>query len=550
MKRKSILLWILILILMLLTTLSCRLTGAGGPPSNALILRVAASPNLQTWLDAAIADFNREKFESTTGKPLYVEATYLEAGAFAADLTHFTVYDLWIPEQVVWVDLVSESGYEAFGTDCVNLVHSPLVIAMWQPLAEALGWPGDDLGWLDLGSLAADPSAWAYYSGGQFGETFRLGHAHPGLTASGTATLLSVVQAAESQTEAVGADEIAEPIVQASVTAFESSVATFTSTANELTALMVERGPLYLNAAVTYENLVTEVAQEEASIIPIYPFEGTYMADFPGCINQEMGDDKTAGASAFRDFLLSPDAQVMAWEAGLRPLDAASIEETASQPLIDLDQPAVLFEQPSASSVMAVQELWKSARKAVNLVMVLDTSGSMDGDKLENVKAAAVDLINTMGQSDYVSILVYNLKSEVELLVDHARIGDSRDEVIRLVQGLTAWSGTPLYDSIAMAADQVAQTQSASTSNVIIVLTDGNDTESFNHRFNQSLVDQAKANNTTVYTIAYGRDADEDVLEELALQANGHFYLADEANIAEIYAEMSVMVGGSLGIGR
>ena len=53
------------------------------------------------------------------------------------------------------------------------------------------------LGWLDIGSLAADPSAWAYYSGGQFqGDVLRLGHTHPGLSGSGASTLLAIVQAA------------------------------------------------------------------------------------------------------------------------------------------------------------------------------------------------------------------------------------------------------------------------------------------------------------------------------------------------------------------
>jgi Ca-activated chloride channel family protein len=138
----------------------------------------------------------------------------------------------------------------------------------------------------------------------------------------------------------------------------------------------------------------------------------------------------------------------------------------------------------------------------------------------------------------------------VEIPVEHARVGENRQSLINLINGLTAWSGTPLYDSIAEAAESLARTQSASTSNAMVVLTDGLDTESFNYRFNDELINLAMGNDTTVYTIAYGNDADEDLLEELALQANGNFYQADEANIAEIYGEMSILFGGNLGIGR
>ena len=61
---------------------------------------------------------------------------------------------------------------------------------------------------------------------------------------------------------------------------------------------------------------------------------------------------------------------------------------------------------------------------------------------------------------------------------------------------------------------------------------------------------EATANNATVFTIAYGGDADENTLERLAIQANGNFFVGDEASIAAIYEEMSAAFGGSVGVGR
>ncbi|MBE2222411.1 MAG: hypothetical protein IAF02_12760, partial [Anaerolineae bacterium] len=57
-------------------------------------------------------------------------------------------------------------------------------------------------------------------------------------------------------------------------------------------------------------------------------------------------------------------------------------------------------------------------------------------------------------------------------------------------------------------------------------------------------------NDTTIFTIAYGGDADEDVLSTLALEGNGNFYRGDEASIEAIYDEMSAAFGGSVGVGR
>ena len=83
-----------------------------------------------------------------------------------------------------------------------------------------------------------------------------------------------------------------------------------------------------------------------------------------------------------------------------------------------------------------------------------------------------------------------------------------------------------------------------------MVLTDGQDTYSYNYSFDQGLIDLAGSNDTTVFTIAYGGDADEAVLSQLAYGANGNFFLGDEASIAAIYEEMSAAFGGSAGIGR
>ena len=83
----------------------------------------------------------------------------------------------------------------------------------------------------------------------------------------------------------------------------------------------------------------------------------------------------------------------------------------------------------------------------------------------------------------------------------------------------------------------------------MVVLTDGQDTSSISN-FDQTLIDKARANGTSLFTIAYGRDAEQVILEQLALAGNGRFYLGTEASIADIYDEMSAAFGGSVGIGR
>jgi Ca-activated chloride channel family protein len=419
---------------------------------------------------------------------------------------------------------------------------------MWRPAAEALGWPGLPVGWLDVSSLAADPSAWAYYSGGEFGDVLRLGHTHPGLSGSGASTLLALVHAAESRSEAVTATEIGKPIVQALVGSFEGAVSWFSPSTDTLAQTMRDRGGDYLGAAVMYENLV--LAYGNGEIVPVYPLEGTFVASHPACLNEAGEDESREVAGLFRDYLLSAAGQQSAADSGLRPVGEgvtirAPLDEAHG---VALDQPAVVFEPPEVESLYAIQELWQEARKDVNLVMLLDTSGSMTGNKIASMREAAVEFVNNMGDDDYLTIIAFS--SGTNILANHEQVGPARDKMVRAIQNLEAEGDTALYDAIGDGASLIAETTSSQTTNALVVLSDGQDTYSYRYSFDQSLIDLARANDTTVFTIAYGSDADEDILSRLALEANGNFYLGDEASITAIYEEMSAAFGGSAGVGR
>ena len=196
--RAKLLFNILLLVTILgLTTMACNLITSDGPPRNAAMVEVMANTSLTPWLQGAIDNFNEAKIKTAAGKAVFVSLNPVESGQAVTDMTTDAYLPaLWIPDSEVWVNVVAERGQTSFQGNCVSVAESPLVIAMWRPIAESLGWPGRSLGWLDIGSLAADPSAWAYYSGGQFGPTLRMGHTHPALSGTGTSTLLAIVQAA------------------------------------------------------------------------------------------------------------------------------------------------------------------------------------------------------------------------------------------------------------------------------------------------------------------------------------------------------------------
>lgn len=537
---------------MSLTGLACGLLNVGsedGIPRNAVVVNGVANTALKPWLESAVFSFNEAGNEDANGDTIYVQMDYVESGQAVGTLSAADAnIALWLPDDPVWTAVLADQGNGNFRNNCASTVQSPLVIAMWRDVAESLGWPGLPLGWLDVGSLAADPSAWAYYSGGQFGETFRLGHTHPGLSGTGTSTLLAIVQAAESTETAVSVEAIQKPIVQASVGAFEGGVTWFSSSTETLGRTMAERGNDFLGAAIMYESTVLQYGYD--NLVPVYPLEGTFMSTHPACINETADSTTAAAAQIFRDYLLDVDAQNMAVGNGFRPTNSSVSPNSAPFDLAsgtNLAQPEKVFGSPTVETIYAVQDLWQSARKDVNLVMLLDTSGSMEGEKLDNMKIAAEQFVSQMGEDDYISIIDFHTQPDV--VVHHMQLNTGRGLAIEAIQRMIDGGDTALFDAIAVGSQIIDDTTSPETTNAMVVLTDGQDTISRN-QFDNRLISVATAHDTTIFTIAYGEDADNETLSALATAGNGNFFLGDEASIAAIYEEMSAAFGGSVGVGR
>lgn len=56
----------------------------------------------------------------------------------------------------------------------------------------------------------------------------------------------------------------------------------------------------------------------------------------------------------------------------------------------------------------AKEDEGKSSRASIDLVCVIDNSGSMSGSKIENVKQTLVQLLDLMGEDDRISLVLFN----------------------------------------------------------------------------------------------------------------------------------------------
>jgi Ca-activated chloride channel homolog len=117
--------------------------------------------------------------------------------------------------------------------------------------------------------------------------------------------------------------------------------------------------------------------------------------------------------------------------------------------------------------------LFSAERVPVSLGFVLDTSGSMAGDKIGHAFGAIDRFLDWLGPDDQV--FLYSFGYDVELVQDWTT---HRDEVRSRLRRLYVFGGTAMYDAM-IGALPVAQAGS-NRKKAIVLISDGNDTDSRN----------------------------------------------------------------------
>lgn len=511
----------------------------------------------QQWLDPLVKQYNSEQHKTASGKVIAIDATplgSLESGdLIVSGQVQATV---WSPASALYIPVENAAWRKTHSDDLVtgtpsNLVLSPVVIALWRPMAQALGWPNKQLGWADIAQLAISDKGWAAFNYPEWG-TFKFGHTHPNFSNSGLVSVLAEVYSAAGKQRGLTTADVADPKVQSFMSQVESSVIHYGSSTGFFADRMFKGGPSYLSAAVMYENLVA--AQEDArlkgtssqlSVVAIYPKEGTFWSDHPYAILNApwVTADQKEAAQAFEKFLLDKPQQLQAITLGFRPADPSI---PLSAPLdaahgVDIQQPKTVLEVPSADVIQAALGLWRQTKKPVDVTMVLDVSGSMAGEKIAALRSSVSQFVGLLDDNDRLGINIFN--NVITPITPLSTLGPKRTDVNNHVSGLVEGGGTALYDAIGQAYDDMTKNGDTKHIRALLVMTDGMDTDS-----NSSLDDlmtkigktgEEGGNAIKVFTIAFGSDADQTVLKKIADAAGGQEYAADPKTVSQTYAAIA-----------
>ncbi len=136
----------------------------------------------QAWVEQVTADFNKRGAKTGSGNTIRVTTQAKGSGDCLDELiAGINKAHVTSPASSAFIKLGNAQWRAKTGKDLVpsteNLVLSPVVIAMWQPMAEALGWGKQPIGWEEILAMATEPRGWAAKGMPQWGQ-FRFAHTH------------------------------------------------------------------------------------------------------------------------------------------------------------------------------------------------------------------------------------------------------------------------------------------------------------------------------------------------------------------------------------
>jgi Ca-activated chloride channel family protein len=524
-------------------------TAASGN-DGALPVLYAYSSNQEELLLPLIETFNDEGHE-LAGRRIEIVGESVSSGdaeaKIAARKLHATI---WSPASSLWGSLLDQrvdAGWAAGRSPA--LVRTPLVIALWKPEAEALGWPRKPIGFAQILDLATSKRGWAAYGLPTFGQ-FKLGHTNPDFSTSGLSFVTAEYYVATGKKEGLTVADIGLPKVRDQIRRVQQSIVHYGDTGSFFVDQLKAHGPGYISAVAMEEVTLLDYNRTKPKralpLVAVYPAEGTFYFDNPLITLRApwVTRAQAQAATIFVDWIGRRVTPKLAARYGYRPGDpalrpAAPIDRAH---LVDPAQPRVVLGPPEPRVLAKIKLAWHADRKAANVAVVVDVSGSMqDEDKLRQAQDGLRVFLRQFSSRDRVGLVTFADVSRV--IVPIAELKTNRVMLENSVDQLIAGGGTAVYDATSQAVDLIASLDDSTRINAVVVLTDGEDNQS---RLNVERLlaefrrrGESDIGSIRVFTIAYGDSANKDVLASIAAASGGKDYSGDPAEIEAVYRQIS-----------
>lgn len=583
----------ILMLLPLLTALACGGFGFGGDednrtpasqmmqaPDNAIQVSIIYAPESELYMPQAIEQFNRAYQEGrnpVTGeslgqneRPVFVTGGPASSGTVAQGIINAFIAPnndnvekptIFAPSVSHWLALVNyQTGRQVFDlADSPPTALAPVVMAIWESRLKAIQDKngGEPVGWEELLQVLQSPNGWADYNVAGDRTTVYYGHTDPLVSSTALSTLIAEFYASarynsdSADFRRLSMAQVNDPQVQQGVRDIEQLIRHYSSRTTEFKEYIAQ-GPSYLDFVALEENDLIYINQGKTAyqppekLVALYPKEGTFWHEHPFAIPNAdwVTPEQREAARTFTDFIRSKSIQEKVMESGFRP---AVPDVPVGYPItpelgVDPNQPATVLEVPDPDVIAAVQASWQYVKKQADILLVIDTSGSMQGDKINQAKTAAQAFLDNMPVQNQVGLIAFD--SSVNMLVPLSSFEGNAAQIRSTIDTLEAGGDTALFDAIQQSMDMLQNFATGREERIqaIVVLSDGQDTASMNSL--QRVVElinltRRERNPVIVIPVAYGGDADINALNAIARASATRVQSGDPENIQAVLEVIS-----------
>jgi len=511
----------------------------------------------ESWIAECTAAFNTTQPKSNLSRTIRVKAVAVGTiDSLDGILNGNLQPQLLSPASTSLIDYINTQARARDGRNLLgpvrSLARSPMVVAMWRPMAEALQTAGPSakpIGWAHLAAMAQEDNAWATTGHAEWGP-FKYTHPNANACDCGLLAVICQTSGVAGKWDELTTREMVSNKLRAGLGALESRAPWYGPTATEVARGMIAAGPANLSATAVFENNMIEanLNNPAAHLVAIYPKEGTLQADHPIGIVQRgwTSDEQRQAAKTFIDFLCAQPQQDKAMRWGLRPADptaplAAPLDAAHG---VDPIQPLNISASPPRFN--DALNIWRKTKRHANIVFAIDCSSGMAAqDRIANARIAAIQFVDMLDDDANLSILEFNADLRWGIKDMSMSSKSAADEppgrpMARLALSALYADGTSrLNEAVDVAVEHLQEPATGDNFPILIVL--ANSRDGSNMKFGQlmdKLHDTLLQQPIHIYTIACGPGADNN-LKRLAGEGHGKFYEAGPDDMRRILGDIA-----------
>jgi Ca-activated chloride channel homolog len=511
---------------LLLAALICAVAaGCSGEPSTSNTLTVLAGSELKD-LEPLLPDLQR-----ATGVKLV--PSYIGTLEGAEQIANGDPSDAAWFSHGKYLSLLPNAGSRIKASEKIML--SPVVIGVKQSVARNFGWENNaNVTWKDIQAKSADGS-------------FRFAMTNPAASNSGLTALIGVASALSGSSDAIDTGQIDT----AALKEFFRGQALTAGSSGFLADTYV-REQDSVDGIINYESVLMGLNNGGKLNEPldlIYPKEGIVTADYPFML---LNGDKRDAYDKVVAYLRTPEVQKRIMTDTLR---RPAVPGVALDPRFPTN---TLIELPFPSRLETIDALitvyLDEIRKPATAIFVLDVSGSMEGERLDSLKAAMSALTGTdttltgkfsrFRAREEVTILTFStdVNAPTEFTIDDTSPDSADMQAIRAsIDSLEASGSTAMYSALEEAYSLVAQQQAVDPNRLysVVLMTDGQSNaglEESDWAANFGTLPEA-VRNVHTYPILFG-DSSKDALQRIADTTGGRLFDAQATSLETIFKQI------------